>query len=802
MDGDTEPTLLPQGCTGAEDVTLIPEAVVDAPIPVANENPVAAPRREDETSFDVTRSTPEVPGADETYWPEWKREQAMEAPNREAEAWARNLRGGDEEDVPNSDPLVFGKPREKVRRKSQGPQSGVTRGVLEQQNFKSEVDSWQAGLRGGEEAAEKDPLVFSNPSYRKPSNEKRSPSLSKVASAAPAPRPPRLAPETPPKLKKTSIERPSDAQETKKSGGSGVARRCVSQPPASSQRAAAAPSCRSPPLPRQRGGSGQSDAGKNKLPDITQHPSRIARSSSRHRDPQDLSSPPRAVPSSSPAPRAQSMGAAPRCDKEGGRQMFDKNELRSMHSEMFQANILKMRSELLLAAEQREEEAEGTRGALQVFLRKRPISEKEQHVRGDYDALTVIPRRPYCNEVVLHNCQFQADLKTPFITHIHYGFDCVFPEDVSNEVVYEQTAQPLVQIALNGGMATMFMFGQTGSGKTFTMTAIEDLAARDLFASKATEVADADETQNPEDFLSLQFYELRGNRCYDLLVPAAAARDTRAAASRKGEPAPELRLREQVGSEGSTYVADGALVMVPSNAEDLSTWMRRAHACRATSATEANDVSSRSHAVCMLRLQSGGQLLLIDCAGTERRKDAMYHSKERQQEGAEINASLHALKECIRHFTSQNSVPSHVLRASSLTKILAESFLRPRATRLAVVCTASPCVSDTEHTLSTLRTGVSLCSCGYEREKKQVIEAAPRRRVPHPKSWSPEAVRSWLEELADGAFRDVLEEIPSNFTGQMLVRCTEARCVQLCGGQAHRGHELFQLLHEEMKKAR
>lgn len=43
-----------------------------------------------------------------------------------------------------------------------------------------------------------------------------------------------------------------------------------------------------------------------------------------------------------------------------------------------------------------------------------------------------------------------------------------------------------------------------------------------------------------------------------------------------------------MASEGSTYVADGALVMVPSNAEDLSTWMRRAHACRATSATEAS----------------------------------------------------------------------------------------------------------------------------------------------------------------------------------------------------------------------
>lgn len=121
-------------------------------------------------------------------------------------------------------------------------------------------------------------------------------------------------------------------------------------------------------------------------------------------------------------------------------------------------------NELFLSAEQKEEEPEGTRGALQVFLRKRPLSEKEQQVRAEYDALTVIPRKPYCNEGVLHNCQFQADLKTAFITHIHYGFDCVFPEDVSNEVVYAQTAQPLVQIAMNGGMATMFMFGQTGHG--------------------------------------------------------------------------------------------------------------------------------------------------------------------------------------------------------------------------------------------------------------------------------------------------------------------------------------------------
>merc|ERR1719321_1789982 len=105
--------------------------------------------------------------------------------------------------------------------------------------------------------------------------------------------------------------------------------------------------------------------------------------------------------------------------------------------------------------------------------------------------------------------------------------------------------------------------------------------------------------------------------------------------------------------------------------------MQMAHARRATSATNANDVSSRSHAVCTLRLfQTEGQLMLVDCAGTERKKDSMYHSKQRQQEGAEINASLHALKECIRSFVTQKRVPSHMYRASSLTKILADAFTR------------------------------------------------------------------------------------------------------------------------------
>ena len=36
--------------------------------------------------------------------------------------------------------------------------------------------------------------------------------------------------------------------------------------------------------------------------------------------------------------------------------------------------------------------------------------------------------------------------------------------------------------------------------------------------------------------------------------------------------------------------------------------------------------------------------MLVDCAGSERKEDSNHHSAERQKEGAEINASIYALK--------------------------------------------------------------------------------------------------------------------------------------------------------------
>ena len=39
--------------------------------------------------------------------------------------------------------------------------------------------------------------------------------------------------------------------------------------------------------------------------------------------------------------------------------------------------------------------------------------------------------------------------------------------------------------------------------------------------------------------------------------------------------------------------------------------------------------------------------------------------------------------------------------------------------------------------------------------------------------------KAWIAEVQNGDFVEILGSLPSNTTGQMLVRFTESRCVQL-----------------------
>jgi len=360
--------------------------------------------------------------------------------------------------------------------------------------------------------------------------------------------------------------------------------------------------------------------------------------------------------------------------------MTDKRTLRKIHREAFRQAIHEWREG------HRSPGGKARRSlACQVFVRLRPMFEKEWQ-QGDFEAVTAFQE---WGEVVVHNCLFQADLIRMFVNHSGFCFPRTFGADAGNQEVYAECGYPLVAHALGGQLGTIFMFGQTGSGKTYTMSSILDLAAQEIF-NVESEVCEAS--------VRLRSFEIAGKKCFDLLA----------------RPRSELKLLED--GEGRTTIV-GAVESLAYGVDDLCRGVREAFARRATASHGRNEESSRSHCICILELPaSRGSLVLVDCAGTERRQDTDQHSAERMKESAEINASLHALKECIRYRAKeqrqagregadgQPRAQVHVpYRGSYLTRVLHESFTRP-GSRLAAIGTVAPAATDVEHTLSTLRT--------------------------------------------------------------------------------------------------
>lgn len=121
--------------------------------------------------------------------------------------------------------------------------------------------------------------------------------------------------------------------------------------------------------------------------------------------------------------------------------------------------------------------------------------------------------------------------------------------------------------------------------------------------------------------------------------------------------------------------------------------------------TGANADSSRSHAILQLQLKNAqtqkalGKMNFIDLAGSERGADTIDQNKQTRMDGAEINKSLLALKECIRALDLEKK---HLpFRGSKLTQVLKDSFTGNSKTTM--IANVSPANSCCEHTLNTLR---------------------------------------------------------------------------------------------------
>ncbi|KAH6580139.1 hypothetical protein BASA61_009830 [Batrachochytrium salamandrivorans] len=314
---------------------------------------------------------------------------------------------------------------------------------------------------------------------------------------------------------------------------------------------------------------------------------------------------------------------------------------------------------------------------IRVCVRKRPLNKKELK-KGETDIAAVNGHRT----ISIFEPKVKVDL-TKFVETHEFTFDEAFDSEAMNDDVYRRTAFPLVEYIFQGGKATCFAYGQTGSGKTYTMLSETDglyvMAGRDIF-----NLLNRDEYCHLAAWIS--FYEIYQGQLYDLLN------------ARK-----KLFARE----DGKQQVCiKGIKEYEVSQVKRLMEIFEHGNSTRSTGATGANADSSRSHAILqiILKHRTGkrgiqGKLSFIDLAGSERGADRGETDQKTRMEGSEINKSLLALKECIRALDQDSRHTP--FRQSKLTQVLKDSFIGNSKT--CMIATISPNISNSEHSLNTLR---------------------------------------------------------------------------------------------------
>ncbi|EOD17875.1 hypothetical protein EMIHUDRAFT_65880, partial [Emiliania huxleyi CCMP1516] len=280
-----------------------------------------------------------------------------------------------------------------------------------------------------------------------------------------------------------------------------------------------------------------------------------------------------------------------------------------------------------------------------------------------------------------------------------YAFDLAFDESISQQDVYEKASATLRHVidgVLRGTNACCFAYGATGSGKTYTMTGVPGQpGVIPLTVAGLFEAIDASKTRV---VVRLQYVEIYNEVVKDLL-----------------DPSDKITLDVREDPRQGTFVA-GAASLVVGSREAVEDMLARGNQFRTTSATGCNEVSSRSHAVLQLRLETEkeggakaiGKLALIDLAGSERATKTDNRG-QRLNEGANINRSLLALANCINALV-QGGGPgagrgrghAHVpYRDSKLTRLLKDSLGGKSTT--CIITNVSPASDQFEETINTLK---------------------------------------------------------------------------------------------------
>ena len=320
---------------------------------------------------------------------------------------------------------------------------------------------------------------------------------------------------------------------------------------------------------------------------------------------------------------------------------------------------------------------------IRVIVRKRPANHRE-YAQNDIDIISTKNK----NTIIVKELKNKFDL-TKYIEEHKFTFDRTYDENSSNQLIYNEMLKPMIEAAFNKTKISCFAYGQTGSGKTYTMLGNNHikndtgpqvpglylLSCIDLFNFLR---------QRPNLELWVSFYEIYCNKLFDLLNNKNI-----------------LQARED--GKGNICIV-GLLEKQTKNIEELLDIIDFGLNSRTVGITGANLDSSRSHAILQINIKTKekeiySKISFIDLAGSERAVDTIDTNKKTKIDGAEINKSLLALKECIRALDLEKR--HKPFRGSKLTLVLRDSFMGNCQTLM--IANISPCLSCSEHTLNTLR---------------------------------------------------------------------------------------------------
>ncbi|KAL7765323.1 hypothetical protein ACKLNR_003239 [Fusarium oxysporum f. sp. zingiberi] len=297
------------------------------------------------------------------------------------------------------------------------------------------------------------------------------------------------------------------------------------------------------------------------------------------------------------------------------------------------------------------------KGNIRVMCRVRPALGNGE---GE-EAKMSFPDDKTSAEIVLAGPEEKSSMGQITRKNYPFEFDRVFVPGTQNQEIFGEISQ-LVQSALDGYNVCIFCYGQTGSGKTHTMSSNDGMIPRatHMIYDTITKLKE----KSWEYTMEGSFVEVYNEELNDLLTPNERS-------------AKRLEIRHDEARKQTTITnCKSVRLDSPSSVE---TMLEEAQNNRSVAATKANERSSRSHSIFILKLigensatgeRCEGTLNLVDLAGSERLKHSQAEG-DRMKETQNINKSLSCLGDVIEalgrgsgHIPYRNSKLTHLLQYS------------------------------------------------------------------------------------------------------------------------------------------